>query len=107
MEQKKYRKGHFVGLWMAIGIAMFSGMGLPLAIATDNMGLIGVGPAIGVAIGVAIGSAIEKRKAEEGLIDDSPDPDDKTRQTKLILLVVLGITAVIGVVVALVLKGVM
>ena len=31
MEQndKKYPEGHFVGMWMGIGIAIFSGFGVP------------------------------------------------------------------------------
>jgi hypothetical protein len=34
MEKKneKYPEGHFVGIWMGIGIAIFSGVGVPLSI---------------------------------------------------------------------------
>jgi len=47
---KEYPEGHFVGMWMGIGVAIFSGLGIPLSIATGNPGLIGIGPAIGVAL---------------------------------------------------------
>ena len=46
---KRYPKGHFIGL----GMAVFSGMGVPLWLVTDNPGMIGVGVAVGVAIGAA------------------------------------------------------
>jgi len=46
---KKYPEGHFVGMWMGIGMAIFSGLGIPFSILTGNTGLIGIGPAVGVA----------------------------------------------------------
>ncbi len=57
---KKYPKGHFSGKWMAIGTAIFAGLGIPISVATGNQGLIGIGPAIGVVMGTAIGQSIEK-----------------------------------------------
>lgn len=65
-EKKKYSEGHFVGMWIGIGIAIFTGVGVPLSFATGNPGLLGLGPAIGVAFGVAIGSGIEAKHKEEG-----------------------------------------
>jgi hypothetical protein len=61
MEVKKYPKGHFIGLWMSIGIAIFSGVGIPRSIATDIPGLAGIGPALGVSIELAIGSSMESK----------------------------------------------
>lgn len=49
-EQKRYPKGHFVALGMAIGMPM----GIPIWIATSNPGMIGIGLPIGVAIGMAM-----------------------------------------------------
>ena len=63
---KDYPAGHFVGMWMGIGAAIFSGLGIPLSIATENMGLIGIGPAIGVAFGLAVGASIEAKYKKEG-----------------------------------------
>ncbi|MDD4898811.1 MAG: hypothetical protein PHY70_05475, partial [Methanocellales archaeon] len=60
-KNKTYPEGHFVGMWMGIGIAIFSGFGIPLSIATGNPGFMGIGPAIGVAFGLAIGSSIEAK----------------------------------------------
>ena len=67
-EDKKYPEGHFLGMWMGIGIAIFSGIGIPLSIATDNPGFIGIGPAIGVVFGLAIGQSIENKYKEKGRI---------------------------------------
>lgn len=67
-QDKKYPEGHFVSMWMAIYIAMFSGIGIVLSIATGNHGLIGIGPALGVALGAAIGQSIENKCRKEGRI---------------------------------------
>jgi hypothetical protein len=70
MENKddKYPEGHFLGMWMGIGVAIFSGFGIPLSIATDNPGFIGMGPAFGVAFGLALGQSIEKKYKQKGKI---------------------------------------
>jgi len=52
-QTEKYPEGHFLGMWMGIGIAIFTGVGVPLSIATKNLGLMGIGPAIGVAFGLS------------------------------------------------------
>ena len=64
--EKKFPKGHFLGMWMGIGIAIFSGVGVPLSFALENPGLLGIWPAIGVAFGLAIGSSIEAKYEKEG-----------------------------------------
>ena len=87
---KKYPEGHFIGLWMAIGIAIFSGLGIPLSIATENYAFIGIGPSLGIAIGLVIGQAIENKYKEE------------RRRTKVAILVGLALLLV-GVVVFLLL----
>jgi len=48
MENKEntYPEGHFLGIWMGIGIAI-SFVIVFLCIVTDNPGFIGIGPAIG------------------------------------------------------------
>jgi len=65
---QKYPEGHFIGMWMGICIAIFSGFGIPISIATNNYGFISIGPAIGVSLGIAIGQSIEKKYKEEGKI---------------------------------------
>ncbi|NIO22324.1 MAG: hypothetical protein GTN76_16750, partial [Candidatus Aenigmarchaeota archaeon] len=45
-DDEKYPEGHFVGMWMGIGIALFSGIGVPLSIALKIPGLMGIGPAL-------------------------------------------------------------
>jgi uncharacterized membrane protein len=65
---KEYPEGHFVRLWIAISIIIFSGLGLPLSLVSGNPGLLGIGPAIGVSFGLAVGSAIEAKYKKEGKI---------------------------------------
>jgi hypothetical protein len=72
-----YPEGHFVGKWMAIGIAIFSGLGIPLAIITENLGLIGIGPAMGAAFGVAIGQSVEAKHKKEGRITPLTEEEQK------------------------------
>jgi len=54
MEEKnrKYAEGYFVGMWMGIGITIFSGVGVSLSVVLKIPGLIGIGSAIGVAFGL-------------------------------------------------------
>lgn len=67
-KNQKYPKGHFLGMWMGLSIAIFTGIGIPLCIISNNFGLIGIGPGIGVAIGFAIGQSIENKYQKEGRI---------------------------------------
>ncbi|MEA3421581.1 MAG: hypothetical protein U9Q97_07900 [Acidobacteriota bacterium] len=79
-KRKKYPEGHFVGKWMGISIAIFSGFGIPLSIVLKNPGLIGIGPAVGVAFGIAIGSSIESKYKKEGKI--RPLTEDEKKEEK-------------------------
>ena len=67
-KEKKYPEGYFLGKWMGIGMVIFSGIGIPLSIITDNPGFIGIGPALGVAFGLAIGQSLENKYKEKGRI---------------------------------------
>jgi hypothetical protein len=96
---KKYPEGHFVGKWMAIGIAIFSGLGIPLAIITENLGLIGIGPAMGAAFGVAIGQSVEAKYKKEGKIRPLTEEERKRKQigvtAGLIVLLLLALSALL------------
>jgi hypothetical protein len=83
-QDRKYPEGHFIGLWMGIGIAIFSGLGVPLALATGNYGLMGIGPALGVAFGLSVGQAIENRQKKEGMI--RPLTEEEKKRKKLAVL---------------------
>jgi uncharacterized membrane protein YidH (DUF202 family) len=83
--QKRYPKGHFIGL----GMALFSAVGVPLWVATDNPGMIGAG----VAIGVAVGAAWEK-KYNKNPRELTPE---EARRQKIALLAAL-LLLVVGVV---------
>lgn len=67
MKQKRYKKGHFFGLGIAIGIPL----GMPIGLALGN---IGIGPAIGAIIGIPIGFALEKK--------NNPHPIPLTKEEK-------------------------
>ena len=82
---KQYPEGHFVWMWMGIGIAVFSGLGIPLSIITENYAFIGIGPALGVSLGLAIGSSIEAKHKKEGKLRPLSEKEKKRQR--------IGITA--------------
>ena len=82
-KNETYPEGHFVGMWMGIGIAIFSGVGIPLCIVSRMLGLIGIGPALGVAFGLALGRSIEAKYRKEGKIRPLTE-DEKKKRKKLI-----------------------
>ena len=91
---KKYPEGHFVGIWVGICIAIFSGFGIPLSIVTENYGFIGIGPAIGTAVGIGIGQSIENKYKKEGKIQPLSESEEKRKKnavTTAIILLTLGI----------------
>ncbi len=96
---KQYPEGHFVGLWMGIGIAIFFGLGILLSIIIKNPEInefIGIWPALGVVFGVAIGSAIEAKYKKEGKI--RPLTEEEMKRKKIAVTVAL-IILLIGVLV--------
>ena len=80
MLEKKYPEGHFAGKWIGIFVAIFSGVGVPLSVATDNSALIGIGPALGIALGVAVGQSIEKKYREQGKIRQITKEEKKIKK---------------------------
>jgi len=76
----EYPEGHFVGIWMAIFIVIFSGLGIPLSIVTENFAFIGIGPALGVAVGLAIGQSIENKYKQEGRIRPLSESEIKSKK---------------------------
>jgi hypothetical protein len=93
---KKYTEGHFVGMWIGICIAIFSGFGIPLSIVTKNYGFIGIGPAIGIAVGVAIGQSIENRYKQEGKIRPPSEPEIKRKKNTVITGIIILIFGVLA-----------
>ena len=93
-KNETYPEGHFVGMWMGIGIAIFSGVGIPLCIVSRMLGLIGIGPALGVAFRLALGQSIEAKYRKEGKIIPLTE-DEKKKRKKLvaagIFLLILGL----------------
>jgi len=57
---------HCIAIGLVIGMPSFGLIGILLCIATDNLGLLGVGPAIGLAIGIAIGEGLYQRRTQNG-----------------------------------------
>lgn len=94
--KKKYPEGHFVGMWMGIGIAIFSGIGIPLSITTGNHAFIGIGPALGVALGLAVGKSIEDKHKAKGEIRPLTKQEKKIKKLGVAIglgFVILGVLA--------------
>ena len=79
-KNKKYPEGHFVGMWIGISIAIFTGAWLPICIILKNPGLMGIGPALGMALGVAIGQSIEEKYKKQGKIKPLTKEEEKTKK---------------------------
>jgi hypothetical protein len=88
-KKKKYPEGHFLGMCMGIGIAIFSGFGIPISIATNNFGFIGIGPALGVAFGLSIGQSIENKYKKEGRIRPLTVKEQKRKKNTVIAGIVI------------------
>jgi len=91
---EKYPEGHFVGMWMVICIAIFSGLGIPISIVTENPGFIGIGPALGIAVGLAIGQSIENKYKQEGRIRPLTESEQKRKKNAVtggIIILTLGV----------------
>jgi hypothetical protein len=56
----------YIAIGLAIGMPSFALIAFILCIATDNPGLVGIGPAIGLAIGIAIGEGLYRRSQHRG-----------------------------------------
>jgi hypothetical protein len=57
-------RDRYIGIGMAISMPTFALVGILLCIVTDNLGLLGLGPAIGLALGVAIGEGLHRRSRQ-------------------------------------------
>ena len=101
-DKKVFPEGHFVGMWIGIGMAMFAGVGVALSTALDSPGLIGIGPALGVGFGAAIGQGIEKKKKAEGLVRPLSRAE-KDRRKKGVLIGVITLSVALVVLVSLLL----
>ncbi len=62
---EKRTKDQYMGIGMAIGMLMFTPVGLVLAIVTGSFGLLGIGPGLGVGVGIAIGEKLHQRSLEK------------------------------------------
>lgn len=81
-------------MWIGIGIAIFTGVGVSLSVALNMPGLLEIGPAIGVALGVAIGQSIENKYRKEGKIRSQTRDERKKRKiliTAGVSILILGI----------------
>ncbi|OMP29973.1 hypothetical protein [Mangrovimonas sp. DI 80] len=88
-KEDKYPEGHFVGLWMGIFIAIFTGAGIPLSIATSNTSFIGIWPGLGVAVGLAVGQSIENKYKQEGKIRPLTATEQKRKRFAVMVGVAL------------------
>ena len=56
----------YIAIGLTIGMPSFALICFALSIATDTLGLLGVGPAIGLAVGIAIGESLYQRRKKNG-----------------------------------------
>lgn len=103
MSAKEYPEGQLVATWIGIGIALFAGVGVVFATATDNPGLIGIGPALGVAVGAGIGAGFESKARQEGRIRELT-PSERRRQRRAVGIGVAILLVGVAVMVAILLR---
>lgn len=54
-------RDRYIAIGMAIGMPSFALIGFAWCLATDNLGLLGLAPAIGLTMGIAIGEGLYQR----------------------------------------------
>jgi len=92
--QEKYPEGHFVKIWISIGIVIFSGLGVLLVLITHNHTFFVIVPGLGVAFGLAIGQVIENKYKKEGKIRPLTEDEKKLKKMAIsagIALLILGV----------------
>jgi hypothetical protein len=94
-DDKRYPEGHFIGMWMGISMAIFTGLGVALSAIAQNFAFIGVGPAIGVGFGLPIGQAIENKYKAQGKIRPLTETEKQSRKNLLIGGVLLFLAGVV------------
>lgn len=98
--EKEYPEGQLVAMWIGIGIALFAGVGVVFATATDNPGLIGIGPALGVAVGAGIGTGLQNKARREGRIRELA-PTERRRQRRALwiggVILLAGVAAMLAI----------
>jgi len=73
-QDRSKEKDHYLGIGMAIGMAIFMPVGIVLMVAADNPAFIGVGAGMGLPIGLAIGQGLYRRDQQQkgqGVDDES------------------------------------
>lgn len=64
---KLVRKNHYRDLWMPLGLAIFGlPIGMGIAIAIGNIGLLGAFMPAGMAVGMALGIGLDRQAEEQG-----------------------------------------
>jgi hypothetical protein len=92
--QEKYPEGHFVNMWVIIGIVIFSGLGVLSVIITHNHTFFVFVPGLGVAFGLAIGQVIENKYKKEDKIRPLTEDEKKLKKMAIsagIVLLILGV----------------
>ena len=92
---KQYPEGHFVGLWMGICIAIFTGLGVAISSVIQNFAFIGIGPALGVGVGLPIGQMVENKHKEQGQIRPLNAAERRSRKNLLIGGILLFLAGVV------------
>jgi hypothetical protein len=57
-------RDRYIAIGMAIGMPSFALIGFAWCLATDNLGLLGLAPAMGLTMGIAIGEGLYQRSMQ-------------------------------------------
>jgi hypothetical protein len=88
MSEKKYPKGHWMGVGIAVGLPVGVALFFILDLLTGKFGdMFFLGPGAGAAIGVSIGAALEKK--HEGRIRELTPQEERSRRRMVAAGVVL------------------
>ena len=88
-DEKRYPKGHFIGMGLAIGIPI----GVPIGLALGNIAL---GPAMGLPLGLGLGIAMEKKYNKNPI---ELKEEEKIKKKRMSLIgILIGLIFFIGIV---------
>jgi hypothetical protein len=86
-KNKRYKRGHFLGIGIALGIPF----GIPIGLALGNIAL---GPALGVPIGVALGAILESKYNADPI--ELTEREIRRQKTWGVVFLVIGCIVLLG-----------
>jgi len=94
-QEEKYPQGHFLNMWIGIGVAIGSGLGVAIGLILGNMAFIGTGIPIGIAIGAGIGASQEAKYQKAGLTRPLHEEEKRQKQVASLIGLILVLVGVL------------